>query len=160
MGSSAVRGAGLVGAAVILGIILLQVIDDGPSSGGDSGTVTTSSTPTDTTAANGTTPSTAAPGGEARPRSEVRVVVLNGSGMAGVANIRTNALRGLGYQLDPPNNAQLRQGSIVTCKQGFEGEAQQLAEDVGAGVTVEEPFPDPAPPASENVNCVVIIGRA
>ena len=143
MGSSAVRGAGLVGAAVILGIILLQVIDDGPSSGGDPGTVTVTSTPTDTTTGGSTTSSTTGSAGSARPRGEVRVVVLNGSGMANVATIRTNALRGLGYQLDPPNNTQLRQGSVATCKQGFEAEAQQLAEDVGAGVTVEEPFPNP-----------------
>jgi hypothetical protein len=32
--NSAVRGAGLIGLAVIVGIVLLQVIDKGPSGGG------------------------------------------------------------------------------------------------------------------------------
>jgi hypothetical protein len=52
--NSAVRGAGLVGLAVILGIVLLQVIDKGPAGSGSAPAGTTqtpTSTPTPTSAA-------------------------------------------------------------------------------------------------------------
>jgi len=51
--NSAVRGAGLVGLAVILGIVLLQVIDKGPAGSGSApaGTNPATTTPTPTSAA-------------------------------------------------------------------------------------------------------------
>jgi len=67
---SAARGAGLIGAAVILGIILLQVVDDG--TGGPAGNGGNGGTPTVTTGANGTTDPTAPT--DTRPPGEVRVL--------------------------------------------------------------------------------------
>jgi hypothetical protein len=163
MGSAA-RGAALVGIAVVLGIILLQVIDDGPS-GGTGSVVTTDSTvaPTDSTAA--PTDSTAA--ASDHPRDQVRVLVLNGSNQANVATLKRNVLLGLGYQVEAPGNTQLRQGSVVACKPGFEGDAAQLAKDAGPPDLEVIPFPDPAPTGRQgedvgagNVNCIVILGEA
>ena len=161
MGSAA-RGAALVGIAVVLGIILLQVIDDGPSGG-------TGSVPTDTVET--TVTSTAAPTDSTvaadHPRDQVRVLVLNGSDQANVATLKRNVLLGLGYQVEAPGNTQLRQGSAVACKAGFEGDATQLAKDAGPPHLQVIPFPDPPPTGRQgedvgagNVNCVVILGEA
>ena len=161
MGSAA-RGAALVGIAVVLGIVLLQVIDDGPSGG-------TGSAPTDTSETTVTTAATtdsSEPAGD-HPRDQVRVLVLNGSDQANVATLKRNVLLGLGYQVEAPGNTQLRQGSVVACKPGFEGDATQLAKDAGPPDLEVIPFPDPPPTGRQgedvgagNVNCVVILGEA
>lgn len=156
--NSAVRGAGLIGLAVILGIVLLQVIDKGPSGGGTAA----SERPTQTTTAGTTattqpgTTATTAPG--ARQRSEVRVGVFNGSGVSGAAMNMTNKLRMLGYQLVQPADTAARTGNVVACKQGFDKEVAQLQGDVGPGTGVEA-FPGSPPPGTENVNCIVLLGR-
>jgi hypothetical protein len=156
--SSAARGAGLVGAAVILGIILLQVIDNGPS-GSDGGTVVPSVSTTTPTSTDGTT-STTAPA-EARPRDQVRVVVLNGSGTSNAATLKSNNLLSQGYQVAPADDTQPRAGSIVTCQPGFESEAARLSKDAGPpDIPVDPAFPNPPPAGAENVNCIVILGSA
>jgi hypothetical protein len=162
MGSAA-RGAALVGVAVVLGIILLQVIDDGPSGG--TGTITPDTTETTVTTA-APTDSTGAAASD-HPRDQVRVLVLNGSDQANVATLKRNSLLGLGYQVEAPGNTQLRQGSAVACKAGFDGDATRLAKDAGPPDLQVIPFPDPPPTGRQgedvgagNVNCVVILGEA
>jgi hypothetical protein len=155
--NSAVRGAGLIGLAVILGIVLLQVVDKGPSGGGTSASSKSGTTTTTQGGPSSSQPGTTAAGG-ARQRSEVRVGVLNGSGAAGAAMNTTNKLRLLGYQLAQPADTAPRNGTVVACRQGFEKEAAQLQADVGAPATVE-PFPASPPAGTENVNCIVLLGR-
>jgi hypothetical protein len=160
--NSAVRGAGLVGLAVILGIVLLQVIDKGPAGSGSApaGTSPATTTPAPTSAAApGTSqPATTAKGANAKPRAEVRVVVFNAGSASGAAANMTNKLRTLGYQLAQPANTNARRGTAVQCKPDFDKEAVQLQGDVGAGTTVE-PFANPPLPETENVNCVVLVGQ-
>jgi hypothetical protein len=158
--NSAVRGAGLIGLAVIIGIILLQVVDKTPTGGGSSAsTGAKSSTSTTQAGATGTSqPGTTAKGTGAKARGEVRVIVYNAGAASGAAALMTNKLRTLGYQLAPPSNTTPRTGTVVSCKQGFDKEAVQLQGDVGPGATVE-PFPNPGPPGSDNVNCVVLLGK-
>ncbi len=90
---------------MIIGIVLLQVIDDGTSgpigdggssaaAGGNTNTTTTSSgsgssSTTSTTAAN-----------PVKPPAQVAVLVLNGSGRPGAATTQSNALEGQGVS-DP-----------------------------------------------------------
>jgi hypothetical protein len=160
--NSAVRGAGLIGLAVVLGIVLLQVIDKGPSGGGTSAadrrpTQTTTANTTGTTGPTSTSQPGTTAGGAAKPRAEVRVVVYNAGAASGAAANMTNQLRTLGYQLAQAANATPRTGKAVACKQGFDKEATQLQGDVGQGATVE-PFPSSPPAGSENVNCIVLIG--
>jgi hypothetical protein len=148
-----------VGLAVILGIVLLQVIDKGPASSGDTtaGTTPATTTPTSAAAPGSSQPTTTARS-EAKPRAEVRVIVFNAGAASGAAGNMTNKLRTLGYQLAQPSNTNARRGTAVQCKQDSEKEAAQLQGDVGPGTTVE-PLASPALPDTENVNCVVLVGQ-
>jgi hypothetical protein len=161
--NSAVRGAVLVGLAVVLGIVLLQVVDKGPAGSGATSAATRHATTPTASAPSGTAPAsqpttTTAKGGNVKARSDVRVAVYNAGSASGAAGNMTNKLRTLGYQLMPPANTNARKGTAVQCKQGFEKEAVQLQGDVGAGTTVE-PFANPPLPGTENVNCAVLLGQ-
>jgi hypothetical protein len=163
--NSAVRGAGLVGLAVVLGIVLLQVIDKGPTGNGatpartsHATTPTTAPTPTSAGAPASSQPATTAKAGNAKPRAEVRVLVFNAGAASGAAGNMTNKLRSLGYQLAPPANTDARKGTAVQCTQGLDKEAAQLQGDVGAGTTIE-PLANPPLPGTESVNCVVLVGQ-
>lgn len=159
---SAARGAGLIGAAVVLGIILLQVVDDGsggPAGNGNGGT------PTETSGANGTTESTVPT--DTRPPGEVRVLALNAGGPDGAAGNLSNALRGGGYNMLPAGNDPVaRTGVAVACKAGFEGDANALVLAVtsatGGTPPTVEPFPTEreADLAAQDADCIVLIGQA
>jgi hypothetical protein len=161
---SAARGAALIALAVIIGIVLLQVIDDGTSGPiGDGGNVS----------AGGTTPTTAPTtdnGGDgssstssttaatpAKQPAEVAVLVLNGSGRPGAATSRSNSLKAEGYQTKTPADAPQRQGTVVYYKPGYDRECTTVASIVGGAPQVQ-PIPNPPPTGSETANCVVILG--
>ena len=113
----------------MIGIVLLQVVDKG-SPGGTGG----GSTPTVATSPNGQTTTTQS--GNVHPPQEVRLLVLNGSGVAMAAATKANALRGLGYAIAGTGNAATQTGSTVQCKSGFDKEAALLAKAVGTGTSV------------------------
>jgi hypothetical protein len=147
---SAVRGAGLIGLFVIVGIVLLQVVDDGgsgPSGRGGGGTPDTEG-PDETTA---TTPA-------GRDPSEVRVLVLNAGQAAGAAQNKANQLRTAGYNTLPASNTLPRTGVAVQCRADFDNDAAALAFAVGEG-TMVEPFPDEPPPGSDDADCLVLLGQ-
>jgi len=149
---SAARGAGLIGLAVIVGIVLLQIVDDGtsgPANGNGGGGGPATSTPGETTAS---TPAD-------RPPSEVRVLVLNAGQAAGAAQNKANQLRTAGYNTLPASNTLPRVGLAVQCREGFDNEAAALTLAVGEGATVE-PFPDEPPAEAENADCLVLLGTA
>ena len=150
---SAVRGAGLIGLAVIVGIVLLQVIDDGSSGpangGGGGGDGTTTDTTGDTTV---TTL------GAGRNVSEVTVVVLNAGQPSGSASNVTNSLRLLGYNtLAAGNDPVARQGVAVQCREGFDAEAATLAGHVQQNAT-GAPFPAQPPAEAADADCIVLLG--
>jgi hypothetical protein len=156
---SAARGALLVGLAVIIGIVLLQVIDDGTTGPiGDGGAAATGATTT-TTAASGTSDATTTTtsGGAVKPPAEVPVLVQNGSGRPGAARAQTDALKAKGYQTLTPSDAPSRTGTVVYYKPGLERECTSVATAVGGNPKVEA-IPSPAPTGSENASCVVILG--
>jgi hypothetical protein len=93
------------------------------------------------------------------PNNEVLVQVLNGSGVSGAAQTKSNELRSQGYATANATDAPaLRNGSnAVQCAPGFEKDAERLAKAVG-GTTVIEAFPDPAPEGTpQGVNCFVLL---
>jgi LytR cell envelope-related transcriptional attenuator len=156
--SSAARGAILVGLAVILGIVGLQILDDsGPGSGASDATVTTVTGSTVASRGAGTASTTIA----RRPNGEVKVKVYNASGVQGRAQILTDQLKALGYNMQTPANlSSQRAGTVVECTKGFHAEGVLLAlYGVGNGATVE-PYPSDPPAGASDADCIVIIGTA
>lgn len=157
MAFSAARGAGLVALAVILGIVLLQVVDDGTSGpagdGGGGAPVTTTTEAGDTDV----TTTTAAVVPEPRPPAELTVQVLNGGAAAGAAGALTAQLAEAGYQTVEATDTTPRTGNVVLFQAGLEREAATLATLVGEG-TVVEPAPEPPPAGAGDVDLVVVLG--
>ncbi len=150
---TAARGAVLVGVAVVLGIVLLQVVNDSPGGGGSASTGS-SSTPSSST---GTTVTTVA--GQGRPAAQVKVFVQNASGVSGAAATKANVLRGLGYAIVGAGNATVPvTGTVVGCKTGFTKEADTLAKASGVGTTVGA-YPTPPPAAATSADCILTIGK-
>jgi len=145
---TAARGAILIGVAVVIGIILLQVVDNDGGGGGNVAPPVTNATDESTTSTTGD---------EGKPPSDVRVLVLNASGVANAAGTKANDLRGLGYAIAGTGNAEQRTGSAVACVSGFEKEGDALARTLGAGYAVE-PYPDPPPEGAANADCIVTLG--
>jgi LytR cell envelope-related transcriptional attenuator len=160
---SAARGALLIGVAVVIGIVLLQVVDNdttGPiGDGGSDGSavVDTSST---TTPSQDTTTTTAATGGGARPPAEISVQVLNGSGVSGAAAAMTAQLAAAGYVTLEPTDTSSATGTTVYCTGGLDREASALAVAVGGDPPPSaEALPDPPPSGTDSTtNCVVVLG--
>jgi hypothetical protein len=157
---SAARGAALIGLAVIIGIVLLQVIDDGTSGpiGDGGGAVSAGGTTSTTAAASGSSSTTSTTAGApVKQPAQVAVLVLNGSGRAGAATAQSNTLKAKGYQTLTPTDATRRQGNIVYFKPGFDRECTTVATSVDGPPKVE-PIVSPPPTGSDNANCVVILG--
>jgi LytR cell envelope-related transcriptional attenuator len=68
------------------------------------------------------------------PRSETSVVVLNGNGVPGAADLASGKVRRLHYVVTGTANASRSdfRRTIIMFRPGFEGEARRLARDVGA----------------------------
>jgi hypothetical protein len=144
---TAARGGILIGVAVVIGIVLLQVVDEGiPSTGNTSGNGSGNGGVTTTT------------GSGARAPQEVSVAVYNASGVSGAAGAQANQLRGLGYLTPTVENAAADQvGSTVACQPGYEAEAEQLVTVVDGAALGG--FPTTLPPGAETVNCIVVVGK-
>jgi len=148
-GNPAMRGAVLIGLAVVIGIALLQVVDDVPKSG-------VAATPT------GPTSSTVDRKVLGRPTNQVRIQVLNGSGIAGNARDKSNVLKSLGYSTIDPGDTATQAGSTLACKKGFEKEQFFLKitlDNKQIPVSIV-PFPAPAPSAAkvDQIDCLVVLG--
>lgn len=162
---SAARGALLIGVAVIIGIVLLQVVDDGTGPpigdrGGGNGkaaaatstTKPSSSSSTSTTAGGGTS-GTKQPG-------EITVQVLNGSGVARAAATLAQKLQAGGYQAAGTNDTASQQGTVVYCASGLDKEGAALAAAVGSDPPARaEALPMPLPEnADPSAACIVVVG--
>ena len=146
------RGLVVIGVAVVVGFLILQVgFDDSvPSSASNTDT---SEQTTDTTAPP-VTASTAPEGG--RDPAEVPVYVANGSGVSGKAAEITETLRAAGYTAAlEPGNATATEISQVYYLPEWEAEAQAVATTLGLPVdrAIALPTPNPfeAPPAEATV---------
>lgn len=156
------RGAALVVAAVLLGLVLLR-------NGLDTSEVVTSSNGDDSSSDAGSDAGTdaGADTGEettttlaARAPSEVMVVVLNGTSVGGAAGKYSTAIGTAGYQMLEPGDAATKiPATQVYFTPGFEREAAAVALAAGAPATVT-PAALPTPPPGEvgTANVVIIIG--
>ena len=145
------KGAIVVGLAVILGIVLLQILDD--SNDGSSSATGTTVVGTVTTAPGATTV-------PMRPASEVRVKVYNASGVQGRAQTLTDTLKADGYNTQAPETLDdQRQGTAVQCVTGFDREGGVLSLYGVPGSKVEA-YPSDPPEGASDADCLVIIGTA
>jgi hypothetical protein len=158
-GSALLRGGILVGIAFVIGFALLAKGFE-PSSGGSTSNAIDQTT---TTAADdGTTTSTtlAAP----HQPAEVKVYVLNGSGLVGVAQQATDILNGRGYTTIAPQNAPAKvPATVVYYVEGYQADGLQVAAALGAAPAQVQPMPapgtNPAVPAdTQAANVVVVLG--
>jgi LytR cell envelope-related transcriptional attenuator len=161
-GSQTLKGALLVGAAVILGVVLLQVVDDGskgPVAAGRPSSTTTSTTvkkPTQTTTKTSTT-TKATP---VKKAAQIKLLVLNAGAPSGSAGTVLTTLKNHGYtnaanKSDTDSNH--RPGKAVLCRAGLTREAATLAVLLGTGTT-KGAIGNPAPPGSAGFDCVVLVG--
>lgn len=157
-GFSAARGAVLVAIAVIIGIVLLQAIDDGNSGPiGDGSTSSTSSTTAATTPSStdgGDTSSTTAKPATKAP-AETTVKVLNGSGVQGAATTVTNTLKSKGYKTLLPNTVTLQKGTNIFYAAGLQTECKALTAYVPNSTVAAVPNPVPG---GEAADCIVVLG--
>jgi hypothetical protein len=145
---SAARGAVLVGAAIVMGIVLLNVVN-GVGSPGSSRGVTPGST---TVTTGGTTSTTAG--------KQLKLVVFNASGVSGAATAEANKLRGLGYAILFTGNSTTPQtGTTVACKSDVAASARDtLTKAAAIGATVAS-FPTPVPTTAVSADCIVTVGK-
>jgi hypothetical protein len=163
-GFSAARGAALVAVAVIIGIVLLQAIDDGndgpvgdggPASTTTTTTTTTSSTSTDSSgSSSSTTPTTKA---AVLTPAQTTVRVLNGSGVAGAAGNLTNSLKAKGYKTLVATDAPTHAGTVVYAKPGRTTECTTLSGLVPNSKVQAMPTPVPG---GQDADCIVLIGTS
>ena len=150
--------------AVLIGVVLLNVVDDGDTNQGSNGsgaatdtTTTTVPDSSDTTAAtdrdDGGRGRREDPGRALGARAERRCRPGRGREMSD--NLKLSEYTNQPQPSDWAGREQT--GNLVMCKAGLDQEAAALATAVGEGTPVE-PVPDPAPPGSETADCVVVVG--
>ena len=106
----------------------------------------TTTVPTTTTTAVPTTTTTEVPRPPVRPPSQVGVLVLNATSVAGLAGRVTEELAGLGYRTVPPDNhPENLDSSVIWYVEGYDREAAILSEQVPDAELVL--FPGEAPRA-------------
>ncbi|MGK2930151.1 MAG: LytR C-terminal domain-containing protein [Acidimicrobiales bacterium] len=95
----------------------------------------------------------------ARPPSEVKVLVANGSEVNGAAGAQADALEALGYVTANPANAELVPATVVYFTPGYQAEAEELAAAINADPAAVTALPTPAPVADMQLsNVLVVVG--
>ncbi|CAN5820341.1 hypothetical protein BH24ACT3_BH24ACT3_12440 [soil metagenome] len=170
-GTAAARGAALVAAAVLLGLLLLSRGFDS-----DETLATNESDDTDTTQPedddvidddDGVADSPALPdptpetpdtlGAAPREPSEVQVLVANGSDVGGAAQRISDEAAGLGYTMLTPTNAEAATSTAFYFVEGYQADAQALASALGAPPEGVVLLPDPPPVDPQGANLVVVL---
>lgn len=161
-----ILGVIVVGAVVFGGLWLWSQLggdsEDGVTAESEQSTTTTTSTTVATTSSSSATSSTTTSTTlttttvlEVRDPSEVRVIVLNAVGTAGLAASLSERLSSLGYDmLEPDNYETSLEQSRVWYRPGFGPEALELAAVVPDGLI--ELYPEGEPDA----DIVVVIGAS
>jgi LytR cell envelope-related transcriptional attenuator len=152
---TAARGAALIGLAVVIGIVLLQVVDNptGGSDGNSSDTTTVTTGSDSDNGDNGNTTNGVDP-------AQVSVIVLNGAGVAGAAGQQSDAIGAQGYQMEPPTNATATQDpTTVACNAETQAAVEPLIALVPGATAAEYPT-NPQPPEAAAADCIVTLGTS
>lgn len=158
--AAAAKGAALIGLAVIVGVFLLQRTD---TSTARSGSTPVHAVKTTTTVhkSQATTTSTTQPATPLKNPDQLRVLVLNGGAPTGAAAQLRTKLQQVGYTNQPQANTwtgHTQTGTSVMCKPGFDREKVALSQQSALQGAKVVAFPSPAPPSSDAVDCVVVVG--
>lgn len=158
-GGTGARAILLVGAAVLLGIILLRAFDPGgvafdPSIDVGSGPGTTDRSPTVSVIP----PTSARP---LRSPADVKVIAANGTSTSGLAGKTTEFLRQNGYNVLAPTDATRPiENSQVEFKQDFEPEARVVAQLLQLPASAVRPLEsDPPVGDTRGADILVLIGN-
>ena len=160
-GYAAFLGAVLIGVAVIIGIVLLQIgdrNDNGPAATGKTKPKSTTSTTTKKTRTS--TPTSSVTTSPKRQPSQVHLIVLNGGAPSGEAAHTSSLLKLKGYtDQDEAStwSGHHQTGASVYCRTGWQREGAALATAV-PGAKLHVPYPKPAPPFTAGTDCVVVVG--
>jgi LytR cell envelope-related transcriptional attenuator len=157
--SAALKGAVLIGLAVIVGVFLLQRVDT--SKAGSPTTTTVKRTTTTTTRPAPTTTTSTVPSTPMKTPDQLRVIVLNGGAPTGAAATMRTSLQQVGYTNQPQANTWTghhQTGNTLMCKPGFDREKVALSQQTPLQGAHVVDFPTPPPPFSSDVDCVVVVG--
>jgi len=157
------RGALLLAVAVILGIVLLQQVDNGPSAGTRVSTATSAPQETSTTRRNTltTVPLVTTTTAKVRAKADVKVLVANGAGVKGLGAATTNALKNLGYATLTPTDATVNvDKTSVQFAEGYDAEAREVALSLSLPPTVATKLASPPVAAADigDAKVIVILG--
>lgn len=155
--SAALRGALLIAVAVLLGAGLLA------NGFRDDHSILSNSGPTPTTKKPTTTAPTSSVPVQAHDPAQVKVLVLNGSGKAGIAKAGADLLKAANYTTLEPANAKggTVATSVVYFVAGYDADAAAITAKLGLPAGAAQPLPTP-PPAEvadpKDANIVVVVG--
>lgn len=163
------RGLAVLAAALLIGFVLLlkaggsgneQVAaTDGQRPTVDTSGLTDEST---TTTPDDTTTSSSEPTDTTKVPADVKVVVLNGSGLTGVARSTSDTIEGKGYDMLEPDNAAAGRVETTTVyfSEGYEADAGAIAELLGKTSDAVAPKPTQSlGKGSDTANVVVVLGK-
>ena len=165
-GGAAGRGIVLLAVALLIGILLLNATDaeppgtrvttEPPGAAGDDG-----GDAADGAGDGGAAASTTLPPTTLAPRAprEVKVIVVNASGVKGAAGKASDMLKPPGYNVLAPTNASNSE-SAVYFTPGYDADAAAVAAVLGFPAPTVKPLPTPPPiPDSKGAHVVVMVGR-
>jgi len=163
-GAAAAKGAALIGLAVIVGVFLLQRADTGNA--GSAGSTAPKKHPTRTSTTvkhprGTTTTSSTVPSAPPKSPDQLHLIVLNGGAPTGAAAQLRSKLQQVGYTNQAPAGTWTghhQTGTTILCKAGFAREAVALSQQNALRNATVPAFPNPPPPSSSDVDCVVVVG--
>jgi hypothetical protein len=163
-GSAALKGAVLIALAVIVGIFLLQAVDDDTPSTAKATADTSKPAATTTTTVRPANTTTTVKPAEPKPPAELAVIVLNGGAATGKAAEMRTQLVNVGYTNQPEANnweGHTQTGNTVQCKPERQRDAVALSQQSPLQGSTVVAYPSPVPtPVPANNDCIVVVGAA
>ena len=142
---AALKGAALIGLAVLVGVFLLQRVDT--SNAGSSTAPTTAKTTTTVHSTQPTTTTTTQPLTPPKTPDQLKVLVLNGGAPTGAAALMRTKLQQVGYTNQPQASTwagHTQAGKSVMCRSGFDREAVALSQQTALAGREDRHLPDAA----------------
>ena len=158
-GVAAGRAAALLAVAVVLGLVLLNTADDVPEDQVVAARDRPGTTAEKAQGRGSPTTRPAPPPAPLRQPKDVKVLSANGTKVQGAAAKVRDSLRGQGYNVLAPSDANPTDVSAVYFAPTFEREAQALAQALELPPTTVRALPNPPPvPDVRGANVLVVVG--